>query len=433
MLSVNKTTAQKAVSTPALEADMERASLLMPWDNADKHIKENIFIKVIANKKTCFVGEPILVTYKLFTRLQSHSKVVDAPAFTGCSVIEMTTNDLKQEREIVGGKLYKTFIIRKVQLLPLQEGVLSLGQVQVDNEVNLYQSINGGYNNLNKQVRLTNNVEAISIKPLPNDTSKNPIGVGIGKFFITGRVSKSVDTANDNNALELTITGSGNFMNIACPLVQWPAGVQAYEPKVSERLDKLSFPVLGEKKFVIPFTCKQVGELVIPIIKFTYFNIDSGRYCTSKLDSIHVKVLPEVPLVDQEKLTKGIDNLKYLWIIPGIAAVVGIVMLFFSTKKKKATNQLKPDEGSETNNQVSKKNTADYLERLTALQLNIDSNSFYSTAKELANNVSEEATTDVIFKNLEEIIALCNEALYAFKEVDRVQIITLLRQQIEAL
>ena len=432
ILPIDKTAAQKTASTPALEADMERASLLMPWDDAGKHIKENIFVRAIVNKNTCYVGEPLLVTYKLFTRLQSHSKVVDAPTFTGCSVIEMTTNNLKEEKEIVGGKLYKTFIIRKVQLVPLQEGILSLGEVSVDNEVILYQGTNGSYNAIKKQVHLANSAVAIQVKPLPpNTTTDSSTGV-VGNFFMTGKLNRTIDTANDNNAIELTITGSGNFMNMSCPLVQWPAGIQAYEPKVSEILDKLAFPVLGEKKFIIPFTCKHQGEFIIPAISFTYFDADAGKYATAGIDYIHLKVLPAVPLIDPDKLSIGIADLKYLWIVPGIAAIVGMVMMYYSTRKKKINTEYKPNAISEKNN-VSEESKALYAERLAALQLTINNSSFYIDAKELAFDIIEDITADDDIKSLEKVLALCNEALYAYKEVDKEQIIIALRYGIEAL
>lgn len=427
ILPIKKVASQKTAFTQALDADMERASLLMPWDNAGKRIKENLFVKVIANKKACYVGEPLLVTYKLFTRLQSHSKVVDAPTFNGCSVIEMTTNNLEEEKEIVGGKLYKTFVLRKVQLIPLQEGILPLGQVVVDNVVTLYQGTNGNYNNLQKQIQLKNIPLEIQIKQLPVDASKNQSGGGIGKFFLMAKVTKSVDTTNDNNTLELIITGTGNFMNMTCPLVQWPASMLAYEPKVIETLDKLSFPVLGEKKFVIPFTCKQQGEFKIPSISFTYFDADSGKYSSTSTAPITLTVLPAVPLIDPEKLTVGITNLNYLWIIPGIAAIVGLVMVY-STKNNKAIAESEPVKKRE-NNTILEATRLLFRERLGSIY-HCTGTMFYKDSRELANDIKEEINSDEGLKTLEEVILMCNDALYGHKEVDRELIIAGLRQGI---
>ncbi len=427
-LAINRTNAQKSVATSNLEADMERSSVLMPWDDADKRIKENIFVKVIASKKICFVGEPLLVTYKLFTRLQSHSKIIDAPAFSGCSVIEMTTNDLKEEKEIINGKLFKTFVIRKVQVLPLQEGPLTLGEVAVDNNINFYQTTNGRLARTEKQARLVNAPLVITVKPLPTDSTKPTISAVIGKFFMIGKVAKSVDTANDNNSLELIITGSGNFMNMSCPSVQWPNGIQAYEPKVTEMLDKLAFPVLGEKKFIIPFTCKHQGQFSIPAISFTYFDADSGRYVSSTIDSIQLKVLAEVPIIDPEKVSDGITNIKYLWIIPVIAAIVGLILIYFSYKKRNKFNPTTIIANYEK--VIDKKNAIAesrviYHEKLALLALNKNETNFYKDAKELATYLLQSNINDDK-KQLNEVIALCNEALYAFRDSDREHILTIL-------
>lgn len=431
-MTINKTIAQKGVSTPQLEADMERASLLLPWDDANKRIKENVFVKVIANKNACYVGEPLLVTYKLFTRLQSHSKVIDAPAFSGCSVIEMTTNNLKEDKEIVNGRLFKTFVIRKVQVLPLQEGPLTLGEVSVDNTITFFQTSNGRLASTEKQVRLVNLPLVVTVKPLPSDSTKNPISTVVGKFFMIGKVAKSVDTANDNNSLELTITGSGNFMNMSCPSVQWPSGIQAYEPKVSEMLDKLAFPVLGEKKFIIPFTCKHQGQFSIPSVSFTYFDAESGKYVTSNIDTIQLKVLAEVPIVNPEKVSVGITNIEYLWIIPAIAAIVGFVMLYFSYNKKKKTS-IKPQGPTYKEAMDNKSKLEDsksiYQERLAHLTLNKQEPTFYKEAKELASYLLESNLLYEKEQELSEVISLCNEALYAFKESDKEYILTKLNSE----
>jgi len=58
------------------EDDMDKSSVLQPGETPASKIKSNLFVKVFANKTTCVVGEPILVEYKLFTRLRSQSKVV---------------------------------------------------------------------------------------------------------------------------------------------------------------------------------------------------------------------------------------------------------------------------------------------------------------------------------------------------------------------
>ena len=407
------------------DEEIERASILSPSEDINKRIKANMFVKVETNKKTCFVGEPLLVTYKLFTRLQSHSKVVDAPTFTGCSVVEMTTNDQKEEDEVVNGKAFKTYIIRKVQLFPLQEGPLQLGKATLENDVEFYQQTIDGYKNISQKVELKNDSVTIQINPLPSDTEKHVFTGVIGKFFILAKVTKTMDTANDNNSLELKITGSGNLMNMACPTIEWPGNIQGFEPQSSEMLDKLSFPILGEKKFIIPFTCKKEGEEVIPPITFRYFDADSKKYVSAQTDSIHITVKPAIPLIDTTKLSPEITNIKYLWIIPIIASLVGLVFLYYSLRKRKVTTKSSVSISNESSS--GKANLVNYKEKLAALILIEDDKMYYTEAKVLATDLMESYLSEGDKQTLNSIVSLCNEALYAPVTANRDYIITTLQ------
>ena len=412
------------------DAEIERASILLPSEDINKRIKQNMFVKVVTNKKACYVGEPLLVTYKLFTRLQSHSKVVDAPTFTGCSVVEMTTNDLKEEDEVVNGKVYKTYVIRKVQLFPLQEGLLQLGKATLENDVELYQQTTEGYKNISQKIELKNDSVTLQVNPLPSDSEKHMFTGVVGKFFILAKVTKTIDTANDNNSLELKITGSGNFMNMVCPTIVWPANIQGYEPQASEILDKLSFPVLGEKKFIIPFTCKKVGDAVIPPITFTYFDADAKNFISVQSDSIHITVKPEIPLIDSTKLSPEITNINYLWIIPIIASIVGLVFLYYSLRKRKVITKSSVSESKE--NSSNKENLTNYNEKLATLLMLDDNKVFYSEAKLLASHLKESSLTESDMQVLNSIISLCNEALYAPVNANKDYIITTLQNIISS-
>ncbi len=393
---------------------IERESVLLPWEDVNKRIKENMFVKVETNKKQCFVGEPLLVTYKLYTRLRSHSSVVDAPTFSGCSVIEMTTNESKEEDVKINGKLFRTYIIRKVQIFPLQEGALQLGSASLNNDIAFYKKQANGYQNSTQSVKLTNEPTNIQVLPLPPDSLHKSFTGVIGKFFIVARVIKSVDTANDNNSLELKITGNGNFMNIACPTVFWPSTVQAFEPQASELLDKLSFPVLGQKIFNIPFTCKKVGEVIIPPITFIYFDADSKKYVSTETDSIHITVKPEVPVIDESRLSPKITNIYYLWIIPFIAAIAGFILLFSVVRKKKGSvsDRKKNTVIEEHKLNDIDTNTNDFKAKFTNLLSTDDGLLFYTKAKVLSFELIHASKDKAEMATLENIIALCNEALY---------------------
>jgi hypothetical protein len=313
-----------------------------------------------------------------------------------------------------------------VQLFPLQEGPLQLGKATLDNDVTFYSLTRGVYKTITQKLQLANDSVTVKVNSLPQDSLQHAFTGVVGKFLIYAKVAKTTDTANDNNTIELKIMGTGNFMNMVCPTIEWPASVTGFEPQGSEMLDKLSFPVMGEKKYIIPFTCTKVGETVIPPITFRYFDGDSQKYVSIKTDSLSITVRPAIPLIDPSKLSPAITNIKYLWIIPAIAAMVGLVFMYYSIKKKKAA--IVNVQQSTEENTIDNEGMIDYNEKLSVLLSIEDNKTFYAEAKILASTIKEYPLSELESIALNNIISLCNEAIYAPIEANREHIVTTLQQ-----
>lgn len=115
--------------------------VLKPGENIIEKTKKNLFIKVQVDKNTCYVGEPIVATYKLYSRLRSESKVAKYPSLNGFSVYDMVDpNNDAASVETVNGKPFSVHVIRKAQLIPLQAGPVELSQVEVENTVHYIKS-----------------------------------------------------------------------------------------------------------------------------------------------------------------------------------------------------------------------------------------------------------------------------------------------------
>ncbi|MFP5040745.1 hypothetical protein [Parasediminibacterium sp. JCM 36343] len=416
------------VQSKNLRSMIDESSVLYPGQDISKKIKNSIFIKVFTSQKSCFVGEPLLVTYKLFTRLNSQSKVVDPPTFTSCSVVEMTTNEPSEREEYLNGIAYKSYIIRKVQLFPLQDGLLQLGVATVDNDLLFYEKDGVSYRIITKKIKLVNEPLSVQVNPLPTDTQQHLFTGVVGNFFMNVKVKKPIDSANDNNALELTITGKGNFMNLVCPTINWPLNIQAYESQATEKLDKLSFPVLGEKKFIIPFSCKQTGDAVIPPIQFCYFDAATKKYSTVQTDSIHITVNPAAPIIDTSKLSGDITNTKYIWIVPAIALAAGLGLFYFFAPKKKRNVEEKVLAAKETG--IKPLITIDYASHLSALLLIENEKGFFKEGKVLASILLQDGQYETYKTDLTNVIVYCNQALYAPLATDRAVVVTVLRKVI---
>ncbi len=407
--------------------------LLKNDKDISRAIEKNLFIRVNVSKNNCVVGEPVLVTYKLYTRLQSESKLLKQPDFNGCSVIEMTTSDIEAEHEVIGGNIFKSYIIRKVQLIPLQEGELALGTATLDNTISFYKTseeIAFHRPSITQNVTVSNPQKLIHVSSLP--LAKQPANFAntIGNFIISAKVLKATDTANDNNSLEIRIDGIGNFQNLVCPTINWPSNIEHFDIETAESIDKLSFPVSGKKIFTIPFSNKKEGATIIPPISFSYFDADKHVYHTIATDSITIKVLPAVEKIDATKISVEVGNGKYIWIVPGIAVVAGLILWLTFFRKKIAAAIQKDETSIITEVPIAAKTDDEKLNELLVIE---DDNQFFQEAKTLAISLLEPAIETSKQAHLQQIIDACNQVLYAYNtNVSKEQVFEKLEQIIIA-
>ena len=275
--------------------------ILHKGENAMDKIRKNMMVKVETDKSSCYVGEPVIATYKLYTRLKSESGMTKNPSFNGFSVIDLQQPDNSSYRtEKVNGREYNVYIIRKAQLYPLQPGNIELEAAEIDNRVHFIkeeyikkqQDIGGdlfrdfadaavppeGVEDYS--ITLQSKPLAVTVKPLPDLNKPVDFKGAVGNFSIDASLSKNNFTTDDACDLSLVISGSGNLQLVTAPEITWPDGIEGFEPKVSDDLNKLTVPVSGRKIIKYPFTVSKAGKYSIPVISFSYFDLQTLQYRT---------------------------------------------------------------------------------------------------------------------------------------------------------
>ena len=343
--------------------------ILQKGENVAEKIRKNLFIKIELSKKSCYVGEPFIATYKLYTRLKSESNVVKAPSFNGFSVSELEMPDnLNLRTEKYNGREYNVYILRKVQLYPLQSGVLSLEPVEVKNRITFLKAEYAGKRkgdvfydmlrdfadenapgNATEQqvVSATCDTLRFTVKPLPEANKPESFKGAVGNFKIAASLEKNNITTDDAGALKVIISGAGNIQLINAPNVVWPKGVEGFESNVSENLDKFSVPIKGDKVFVYPFTVTNAGEYAIPAINFSYFDVATQSYKTVSTQPFSVHVTKGTGNY-QKAITSTVQNSSeqnknwydfiytYRIYLSAVIMLLGLLaILFVKTKKEK--------------------------------------------------------------------------------------------------
>ncbi len=338
---------------------------LMPGENVKNKIAKNLFLRATIDKHTCYVGQPILATFKLFTRLDSESKVLKRPSLNGFSVIDLEQPEAGIfSKEMVNGKLFNCYLIRKVQLFPLQSGVLTIEPVEIENIVRMIrvktrnsketsnwldammekmkESEISSDDIIQEKLTLKSDELKVNVLELPEKDKPETFNGAVGKFTMEAGLLKSEIAANDNATLRITIKGSGNIPMITVPTVNWPAGVDSFEAKLNEEIDKTTSPISGTKTFDIPFSVSKMGLIQIPAVRFSYFDEKTKSYETISTDTLQLNVTEAakqkvIAKTDTSATVTGKGTGIELWLAGAGGFLVLAGGLFFFAAKKKRT------------------------------------------------------------------------------------------------
>jgi hypothetical protein len=297
-------------SWPTAQTPVDMDEVVKPGENVADKIRRNFFIKVDVSKTDCYLGEPIVATYKLYARLRSDSRVTRHPSLNGFSVYDMIDpSDDRVSVEKINGKNYSVHIIRKTQLIPLQAGDITLDAVELDNNIYFIkadanaaktqsQGLGGLLDRLfepevsgtpfTQHIILESKPVTIHVKPLPEAGKPADFNGAVGKYSIQASFNThNVDTG-DAALLSVTVKGSGNLPVINAPAISWPANMESYDVSSKENIDKAVAPLNGSKTYTYSFLCTKPGLFSLPPVKLSYFDPGSQTYKTIESNPLQI-------------------------------------------------------------------------------------------------------------------------------------------------
>ncbi|MEO9003756.1 MAG: BatD family protein [Ginsengibacter sp.] len=339
--------------------------ILKPGEDAAEKIKKNLFIKLDVSKKDCFVGEPVVAAFKLYTRLHSETTITDAPSFNGFSVSDLEVNNNNNSKlEKYDGRLYNVYTLRKVELYPLQAGNITLDPVVADNKVTFIKSAYANsqdrssfFNMLEnfgdagvpasglveQKITLKTTPTVINVKPLPSENKPNSFKGAVGKFNVVSSLGKDSISTDDAGVLKVTVSGQGNIQLVNAPTIVWPKGIDGYEAKVKDNVDKTTVPMQGNKVFSFPFTVSRQGNYTIDSILFSYFDPSSKEYKTILVPPLQVHVRKGNTirhLFTDKRPTDSPPFISHVTeVLLGIALIAAIIFLIFFLVIRKKKNE----------------------------------------------------------------------------------------------
>jgi hypothetical protein len=213
---------------------------------------------------------------------------------------------------------------------------------------------------------------SIQVKPVPVINQPADYNGATGDFSITAIVKETTIKKNEEGELLVTITGKGNFTQLSAPSINWPKGIEGFEPLIKDELDKTQSPLTGKRVFRFPFTISQPGAYSLPAVRFSYFNPDSNNYkkVSSRPVSISVTDIAGSESAGHTRIvTPGNKNSWIWWLAGGVFLSTAVFIIL----RKRSRHTRSPE-------QVVENETASIASLLqpVRLLLGADNKVFYS-------------------------------------------------------
>lgn len=292
---------------------------------SNDEIGKNLFVRASANRSSVYLGEPVTVTYKLYTRLSiaSQMSISKLPQYQGFWAEELETpNNISFSTEVVDGKQFRVGVLKKVELFPSQTGQLSVTPFGLDVPVrirkqksrdNFFDDFFNDPFNMGQTVNYhaKSNTIKIKVKDLPVQNKPPDFNGSVGQFTMSSSLDKAKTKTNEPVDLKIVISGDGNIQLLDLPEVKLPPGIDKYEPKTSEQISR-NGRVSGKKTFDYLMVPRTAGKKRIPSIKFSYFDPHKRSYQTLSTPEYTLNVEQGSGGTDQEVVSNSKEDIRQL-------------------------------------------------------------------------------------------------------------------------
>ncbi|MBS4013558.1 MAG: protein BatD [Bacteroidetes bacterium] len=264
---------------------------------------DDIFIRATVSNQNPFQGEQIVISYKIYTRVNiAQYSIEKTPGFQAFWTEDVNLGGNQQAyNESINGVTYRVAEIRRVIAFPQRSGEMTIDPLELECIVQIpvqgrrgsvFDDFFGGsfFGQVqNERVTVRSNPIKIDAKPLPNQNRPATFSGLVGSFDISASVNNLEIKANDASNLVITVSGKGNIRMVEKLSIQFPKNLEAFDPNVSDNIQINSNGVSGSRKFDYLLIPRTGGEFVIPSIQFTYFDPSTSKYITKKTQSFNIK------------------------------------------------------------------------------------------------------------------------------------------------
>lgn len=260
---------------------------------------DDVMISVTANKTSVYIDEPVLLTTKIYTRVNLEGvSDFDQPALKDFIVqeLEKESESIQWSMENINGKTYNVGTFNRRIVYPQKAGIFEIEPTSIEflirqRTARQSNSIFGDFFDSYRTVKQQKKSKKITInvKPLPSPRPADFSGV-VGKVNLAVSASNTEAKINDGITIKTVITGIGNHKMAKQPNIKFPADFDVFDPEITNKIKETPQGGNGSRIIETLIIPRHSGTFEIPPVSYTIFNPTSGKYETLKSQPITINI-----------------------------------------------------------------------------------------------------------------------------------------------
>lgn len=261
---------------------------------------ENLFLRAAVNKRRVYVNEPLVLSYRIYTRVTvTQYGINKLPEAAGFWVEEYPmANQPQTYEEIYNGKKYIVAEIKRQVMFPTAAGTKTIGPMQIECNVRVQTQRRSIFDSFfddpffgrSVTKAIVSNPISIEVMPLPEGGKPANFSGLVGQFNLSASVDKQSVKTNEAISLVVKISGNGNIKMVPTPALEVPPDFEKYEPKISENINRAENGISGNKTFEYVLIPRYPGQHRIKPIFFSFFDLASKTYKTLSTSEFMIDV-----------------------------------------------------------------------------------------------------------------------------------------------
>lgn len=264
---------------------------------------DDLFLTATLSEEQVYVNQPVVVEYRIFTRVDVEGvSVARQPGTAGFWVEELTAPQ-RQEQVVRNGVQYASQVIRRVALFPTSAGPKRIEPLVLEAQVRVqrrspfgrdpfgdpFGGLGGSLFGRRVPVSVASNALDLEVLPAPPGAPASYSGF-VGSLAVSAGVDRTEADTNDALTLRLDVSGSGNIRTLPEPTLDLPPAFEVYPPEMSEEVEPAADGVRGRRVYEYVIVPREPGEVTIPPVELAYLDPGRGAYAVASSDAIDLIV-----------------------------------------------------------------------------------------------------------------------------------------------